>query len=384
MRRVYLDHQAATAPRAEVREAMLPFLTAEFGNPASLHQEGLRAREALEQARGQAAAFLAAGSADQVVFTSGGAEAINLVVKGVALASRSRGNHLVVSAVEHVNVLNAAAFLESQGFACTRVAVDASGRVDPEAVRAALTPQTILAAIQHANHEVGTVQPVAEIAQVTAELGVPLLVDATASGGWLPTRVAELGADFLVVSPHRFYGPKGVGILYRTRRARLASLLHGGPQEGGRRAGTENVAAIVGAGVACELAGREFARRQAHVGQLQQQLWEGLRAAGLVLNGPRPGPQRLYTNLNLSVPGLEGEALVLRCDLQGLALASGSSCLSKAVKISHVLQAIGLDHTRAQGSVLFSPGMDNTEEDIRWAVDTFSAAARFLREMSPA
>jgi cysteine desulfurase len=363
---------------------MLPFLTAEFGNPASLHQEGLRAREAREQARGQAAAFLGAGSADQVVFTSGGAEAINLVVKGVALASRSRGNHLVVSAVEHVNVLNAAAFLESQGFACTRVAVDASGRVDPEAVRAALTPQTILAAIQHANHEVGTVQPVAEIAQVTAALGVPLLVDATASGGWLPTRVAELGADFLVVSPHRFYGPKGVGILYRTRRARMASLLHGGPQEGGRRAGTENVAAIVGAGVACELAGREFARRQAHVGQLQQQLWEGLRAPGLVLNGPRPGPQRLYTNLNLSVPGLEGEALVLRCDLKGLALASGSSCLSKAVKISHVLQAIGLDHARAQGSVLFSPGMDNTEEDIRWAVDTFSAAARFLREMSPA
>ncbi len=383
MRRVYLDHQATTALRAEVREAMLPWLTAEFGNPASLHREGLRAREALEQARGQAAAFLAAGSADQVVFTSGGAEAINLAVKGVAYASRSRGNHLVVSAVEHVNVLNTVAFLESQGFACTRVAVDATGRVDPEAVRAALTPQTILAAIQHANHEVGTVQPVAEIAQVTAEAGVPLLVDATASGGWLPTRVAELGADFLVVSPHRFYGPKGVGILYRTRRARMASLLHGGPQEGGRRAGTENVAAIVGAGVAGELAGREFARRQAHVGQLQQQLWEGLRAAGLVLNGPQLGPQRLYTNLNLSVPGLEGEALVLRCDLQGLALASGSSCLSKAVKISHVLQAIGLDHPRAQGSVLFSPGMDNTEEEIRWAVDTFSAAARFLRQMSP-
>ncbi len=386
MRQVYLDHQAATPLLPEVFEAMRPYFTEAFGNPSSLHQHGLRARDAMNQARAQLARFIRAESPEEIFFVSDGQEAANLAVKGVAYANQRKGNHIVAAETEHPAVLNSIEFLEKQGFACTRVKVDREGFVKPGDVEAALTDQTILVAVHCANHDIGTVQPIAEIGAIAARRGVPLYVDAEAAAGWAPIDVQAMNASLLSFSPHKFYGPKGVGVLYRHKRARLVSILHGGVQEGGRRAGVENVPAIVGAGLAAEIAARELPARSAHTARLQQRLWQGLQAAVpfLKLNGPPPGPNRLPTNLNLSAEFIEGEGQLLLCDMNGIAVASGSSCVSKSLKISHVLAAIGLDHALAQGNLILSLGKDNTEEEIDYVVETFAnkVVAR-LRSMSP-
>jgi cysteine desulfurase len=386
MRHVYLDHQASTPVLPEVFEAMKPYFTEAFGNPASLHQHGLRAREAMNQARTQVAAFLHAESPEEIFFVSDGQEAANLAIKGVAYANQRKGNHLVVSETEHPSVLNSVEFLEKQGFACTRVKVDNQGRVAPEAVAAAITDRTILIAVHYVNHDIGTIEPVAAIGQIALQHGVPFYVDAEAAAGWLPIDVQAMGASLLSFSPHKLYGPKGVGVLYRHKRARLVSILHGGVQEGGRRAGVENVAGIVGAGLAVELAGRDLPQRIEHTARLQRRLWEGLRAAVpcLRLNGPEPGPARVTTNLNLSTEFIEGEGQLLLCDMHGIAVASGSSCVSKSLKISHVLAAIGLDHALAQGNLILSLGKDNTDEEIDYVVETFAGkVVPKLRAMSP-
>jgi len=386
MRHVYLDHQASTPVLPEVFEAMRPYFTEAFGNPSSLHQHGLRARDALAAARRQIAAFIGAESPEEIYFTSDGQESANLAIKGVAYANQRKGNHLVVSATEHPSVLQSVEFLEKQGFTCTRVKVDGQGLVNPADVAAALTDQTILVAVHHANHDIGAIQPIAEIARLTNAAGVPFYVDADASAGWLPINVREMGASLLSFSPHRFYGPKGVGVLYRHKRARLVSILHGGMQEGGRRAGVENVPAIVGAGVAAEIAARELPSRMAHTARLQRRLWEGIRqrVPCVRLNGPDLGPLRLPNNLNLSAEFIEGEGQLLLCDMNGIAVASGSSCVSKSLKISHVLEAIGLDHALAQGNLILTLGRDNTEEEMDYVVETYATkvVAR-LRAMSP-
>ena len=293
MRHVYLDHQAATPVLPEVLEAMNPFFAGAFGNPSSLHHHGLLARDALATARAQIAAFIHAESPDEIIFTSDGTESANLAVKGTAAAHQRNGNHIVISATEHPAVIASAEFLESRGFTCTRVKVDARGAVDPDDVRSALTDKTILIAVHHVNHEIGTLQPVREIGALARERGIPFYVDAEAGAGWLPVDVADWGASLVSFSPHRFYGPKGVGVLYQNRRAPLAPILHGGGQENGRRAGVENVPAIVGAGLAAEIAARELAQRRAHCARLQRRLWDGLRARipRLKLNGPEPGPE---------------------------------------------------------------------------------------------
>jgi cysteine desulfurase len=383
---VYLDYQAATPVRPEVFEAMRPYFTEAFGNPSSLHQRGLQAKEALAVARARVAAFLNAESAEEIFFTSDGQESANLAVKGVAYANQRKGNHIVASEIEHPAVLNSLEFLEKQGFACTRVKVDARGFINPADIRAAITERTILIAAHHVNHDIGTIQPVAEIGRVAAEAGVPLYVDAEASAGWLPLDVRALGASLVSFSPHKFYGPKGVGVLYRHKRARLVSIFHGGVQEGGRRAGVENVPAIVGAGLAADIAVRELPARLTHTAALQQRLWEGLQARipCLRLNGPEPGPGRVSTNLNVSAEFIEGEGQLLLCDLHGIAVASGSSCVSKSLKISHVLAAIGLDHALAQGNLIMSWGMENTEADIDYMVETYATkVVERLRAMSP-
>lgn len=384
-RDVYFDHQAATPVLPEVLEAMRPFFNEAFGSPASLHRRGLQARDALAKARAQVAALIHAESPEEIIFTSGATEAANLAVKGAAYANQRHGKHLVVSAIEHPAVLNSIEFLETQGFTCTRVKVDAEGWVDPEAVRAALTDETILICMHHANHEIGTIEPIREIANVADERGIPLFVDASASGGWLPVDVQALGASLLSLAPHRFYGPKGAGVLYRHRRARLTSLIHGGVQEGGRRAGIENIPAIVGAGAATEIAGRELAQRAEHTRKLQSLLWDGLkpRVPHLKLNGPEPGGKRLSTNLNFSTEFVEGEGLALLCDTQGIAVASGAACVSKALKGSPVLAAIGLEHSLAQANILLSLGRDNTEADIAYFLETFPKLVAKLRGMSP-
>jgi cysteine desulfurase len=385
MRQVYLDHLSATPLLPEAFEAMKPFFLEAFGNASSLHQHGLRVRDALARARTQIGALVNAESAEDVFFTSCGTEAVNLAVKGVAYANRRRGTHIVWSEVEHPAVMNSVEFLEKEGFTHTKVPVDVSGRIRVDALREAITEKTTLICVQLANHDIGTIQPVAEVGQIAAEKGIPLFVDANSAAGWLPIDVQKLGASLMSLSPHRFYGPKGVGVLYRSRRARLVSILHGGVQEGGRRAGTENVPAIVGAGVAAEVALREMPARIAHVGRLQRRLWEGLRTRipYIKLNGPEPGPERIGNNLNISTEFIEGEGQLLLLDLNGIAVASGSSCVSKSLKISHVLAAIGLDHALAQGNLILTLGKDNTDEEIDYVVDSFARIVDKLRGMSP-
>jgi len=385
MRRVFLDHQSTTPVLPEVVEAMRPFFTEAFGSPASLHQLGLRARDALAKAREQSAALINAASPEEIIFTSGGTESANLAVKGTAFANQRRGNHIVVTEIEHPSILNSVEFLQKHGFTCTKVKVDAEGRVDPEAVQAAISDRTILVCVHHVNHDIGTIEPIREVSAITAEKGIPLFVDAVASGGWLPVDVQALGIALLSVAPHRFYGPKGVGLLYRHRRARLTNVIHGGVQEGGLRAGTENVPAIVGAGVAADAAVREMPRRIARAAALQRRLWNGIKAGvtHVQLNGPEPGQKRISTNLNVSVEFIEGEGLALMLDVNGIAAASGPSCINKSLKIPPVLAAIGLDHGLAQGNILLSLGKDNTEKEIDYVIETFAKVVVKLRAMSP-
>lgn len=385
MRNVYLDHQAATPVLTEVFDAMRPYFTEHYGNASSLHQHGLRVRDALKTARRQMADLIHAESEEEIFFTSDGTESANLAIKGVAYANERKGKHLVISATEHPSVVNSVEFLEKQGWTCTRVPVDPEGRLDLPALKAAITPQTVLVAVHHVNHDIGTIQPIREVGIACAERGVPLYVDCEASAGWLPIDVQEFGAALVSFSPHRFYGPKGVGVLYRNKRARIVSILHGGVQEGGRRAGTENIPAIVGSGVAAQIAQRDLSSRLSHVAALQARLWKGLESSipYIKLNGPRPGPERAPNNLNISTEFIEGEGQLLLCDLSGIAVASGSSCVSKSLKISHVLSAIGLDHALAQGNLIITLGKDNSVEDVDYVVETFSRIVLKLRSMSP-
>lgn len=385
MRQVFLDHQSATPVLPEVFEAMRPYFAEHFGNASSLHRHGLVVREAMDKARAQVAAMIHAESPENILFTSCGTEAVNFAVKGTAYANQRIGNHIVLTEIEHPATLHSVEFLEKQGFTSTRVKVDGDGVVSPAAIEEALTDKTILVCVQCANHDIGTIEPVTEIGRIAAARGIPLFVDAVAAAGWMDIDVQAVGASLLALSPHRYYGPKGVGVLYRQRQARLVSLLHGGAQEGGRRAGTENVPAIVGAGVASEIAARELPARMARTRTLQERLWNALRAQVpfIRLNGPEPGSNRLSTNLNVSVEFVEGEGLLLSLDMRGVAVASGTSCASKALKVSHVLSAIGVDHLLARGSIIMTLGKDHSEEDIDYAVESLAAVTEKLRAMSP-
>jgi cysteine desulfurase len=369
----------------EVLEAMRPWFADSFGNPSSLHGHGLRARDAMAKARAQVAALIKAESPDDIIFTSDGTESANLAIKGAACANRRRGNHIVTSTIEHPSVMQSIEFLTQEGFTRTMVDVDAEGRLKPEDVRAAITDQTILIAIQHVNHDLGTIEPVREIGAIAGERGIPVYVDAEASAGWMPIDVRELGAGLLSFSPHKFSGPKGVGVLYRHKRARVSPILHGGAQEGGRRAGVENIPAIVGAGVAAEIAARDLAARAAQVATLQQRLWAGLKARVpyLKLNGPAPGRGRIGTSLNISVEFVEGEGLVLMLDMAGIAIGGNTSCVTKESKTSHVLRAIGVPEALAQGTVLLSLGRENAGEEIDQVIEAFAKAVVKLRAMSP-
>ncbi len=385
MRQVYFDHQSATPAAPEVLAAMQPFLTEAFGNPSSLHQHGLRARDAIATAREQIAALVHAESPEEIIFTSDGTESANLAIQGGARANQRRGNHLIVSRIEHPAVLRSVEFLQSQGFACAQVGVDACGLIDPEEVRAAITDKTILISMHHVNHEIGVIEPIRQIAALAAERGIVFYADAEMSAGWMEIDVQALGVGLLSFSVNRFYGPKGLGVLYRNRRTRLAPILHGGAQEGGYRAGVENVAAIVGAGKAAEIALREMPRRAAHCAGLQQRLWAALKSkiSHIKLNGPVPGPGRMPTNLNFSTEFIEGEGQMLLCDMQGIAVSSGSSCVGKSLKNSHVLEAIGIEPLLAKGSLIISLGGENSVEDVDYFVETFVKVVAKLRAMSP-
>ncbi len=383
--RVSFDQQAGTAALPEVVAAMEPFWRREIGLPAALHQGGQPARAALAAAREQMARLLGAESPENVFFTGNGTEAVNLAIKGTAWANLRRGRHVVTTTIEHPATANSLKFLETQGFEVTRVAVDEMGRIDPEAVVAALRPETVLVAVHHANHDIGTIQPIEVLGPMIAERGIPLFVDAIASAGWQAIDVQRWEASLVAVSPHRFHGPKGVGVLYRNRRARLASLIHGGDQEQGFRAGTENVPAIVGAGVAAAMAVERRAERAAHAGAIQRAVWDGIR--GTVshshLNGPMPGPERLPSNLNIAVEFVEGEGLALALDLKGFAIGAGAACVTKNLRVPPVLAAIGCPEERALGAILLSFSADNTLEEATQFLEVFPKVVHRLRSLSP-
>lgn len=385
MRRIFFDYQAGTPVRSEVFEAMRPWFTEHFGSTSSFHQQGLLARQALIDARTQVAQFVNAEAPESIIFTSGGTEAVNLAIKGAALAGRRLGNHIVSTAAEHPAVSGSLAWLETQGFQITKVGVQGDGCIDPAAIQSALTDETILICVHHSNFDLGTIQPVKEIAAIAAERGIPVFVDANFSAGWLPIDVQALGIQLLSLSPSRFYGPKGVGMVYRHRRTPAQNILHGGVQEDGRRPGSENIPGIVGTGVAAMLAQKELAQRASHVQSLQQKLWEGLTKSvtDLTFNGPPPGPLRHPANLHFSLAGLEGEAVVLRCDLKGIALHSGTACATKSLKTSPALAAIGQSPSLAKGALLLTLGQENTEEDVQQFLEIFPGVVSELRAMMP-
>jgi cysteine desulfurase len=382
MRQAYLDHLAATPLDPRVLEAMLPFLKETFGNPQSLHSYGQAALAAVDEARESVAGLLNA-SPEEVYFTASGSEANNFALKGLALANRERGTHVVVSAVEHHSVLHSAKSLEKQGFRTTLVRVDAAGRVDPAEVAQALAKDTCLVSVMTANGEVGTIEPVAEIARLCREKNVLFHTDAVAAAGSIPLDVKALGVDALSLAGDQFYGPKGSAALFVRKGVRILPLIDGGIQEGGRRAGTENVAGIVGLGRAAALAGAEMPERSARLSRVRDHLIDGLPAKveHVVLTGHRT--ERLPHQASFCIRFVEGEGMLLNLDMKGIAVSSGSACTSKALKASHVLLAMGLDHALAQGSLVFGLIDSTSREDIDYFLEVFPPIVERLRNMSP-
>ncbi|MBI4304346.1 MAG: cysteine desulfurase [Chloroflexi bacterium] len=382
MRKVYLDNASTTPLLPEVRESMRPYLGEHFGNPSCLHEWGDASREALEAAREQVAQLIGA-SAEDIIFTGSGTESNNFAVKGLALAQQAKGKHIVVSAVEHFSVLYSARTLEKWGFELTEVPVDKYGVVDPEDVRKSIRKDTILVSIMHANGEVGTIEPIKEISRITKEKGVVFHTDAVATAGTIPVNVKELGVDVLSLAGNQFYGPKGVGALWVRKGVRILPLLDGGVQEGGRRPGTENVPAIVGLGKAAELAARDMTGRVEHLTRLRARLLAELPAKieRVVVTGHPEN--RIPGNASFCVEFIEGESMLMLLNMQGVGVTSGSACTSRALKASHVLIAMGLDHAIAQGSLLFSFGVDNTPEDVDYVLEVLPPIVDRLRQMSP-
>ena len=382
MKKVYLDHAATTPLLPEVREVMLPYMKEAFGNPSCLHDWGDAAREAMETARTQVAQLIGA-NAEEIIFTGSGTESNNFAIKGLALAQQKKGKHIVVSAIEHFSVLHSAKTLEKWGFELSTVPVDKYGLVDPDDVRKSLRKDTILVSIMHANGEVGTIEPIPEIARITRESNAVFHTDAVATAGTIPTDVKELGADALSLAGNQFYGPKGVGALWVRKGVRIIPLLDGGVQEGGRRAGTENIPAIAGLGKAAELAKANLTARMEHLTQLRNRLLTKLPANvdHTVVTGPLQN--RLPGNASFCVEFIEGESMLMLLNSQGVAVTSGSACTSKALKASHVLISMGLSHEIAQGSLLFSLGIDNTPQDIDHVLKVLPSIVDRLRQMSP-
>ena len=366
-RTVYLDYASTTPLDPRVAEAMQPFFGERFGNPSSVHAFGQSARQAVDAARETLARAVGARDPEEIVFTSGATEADNFALIGAAYAGEARGRHLVVSAVEHHAVLEPARFLESRGFELTVVPVDGMGRVDPDAVRRAIRPQTVLVSVMHSNNEIGTLQPVAEIGRITREAGVILHCDAAQSLGIVPVDVQTLDVDLLSLSAHKRYGPKGVGALYIRKGTPLVRLIHGGAQEGNRRAGTLNVPGIVGFAAAVRLALDEMGTEAARLRALRDRMIAGLLALdGARLNGHPT--ERLPGNVNVSFRGADSESLLLALDLQGVAASSGSACTSGSLEPSHVLAAIGLDAETAAGTLRFSLGRWTTAEEVDYVL----------------
>lgn len=382
-RKIYLDNNSTTPVHPDVSGAMLPYFEEIYGNASSIHGFGQQARKAIDEAREKVAEFIGA-KPEEIVFTSGGTESDNLAVKGAAYANEKRGRHIITSSIEHHAVLNTCKYLEERGFEVTYLPVDRYGLIDPVEVRKAIRPgQTVLVSIMHANNEVGTIEPVAEMGKITAENKIIFHTDAVQSIGKIPVNVDELNVDLLSLSGHKIYGPKGIGALYIRKGTRIEPLIYGGHHEKNRRAGTENVPAIVGLGKAIEIAGNSMKEESAHMSALCNKLFTGLnrKIERIFLNGHPE--RRLPNTLNVSFKFIEGESIILNLDMKGIAVSSGSACTSGSLEPSHVLKAMGVDAALAQGSIRFSFGKDNTEGDVDYLIEVLPEIVERLRKMSP-
>lgn len=382
MRKVYLDNAATTALSPRVLEAMLPYFTQYYGNPSSVHAFGREAKQGLDKARDQVAKALYCDPSE-VIFTGCGTESDNTVLLGVAQRYGDKGKHIITTNVEHHAILHTCEYLEKQGYSVTYLPVDQDGLVTAEQVAAAIRPDTILVSIMFANNEVGTIMPIQEIGAVCKEKGVLFHTDAVQAVGHIPVDVQAMHIDMLSLSAHKFHGPKGVGALYCRKGIRLPSYIMGGAQERGRRAGTENVAGIVGLGAAIQLATEQLEENRAKMTALRDRLMTGIQAriSEVKLNGHPTN--RLSNNVNFSFKYIEGESILLMLDMNGIAASSGSACTSGSLDPSHVLLALGLPHEIAHGSVRLTLGDETTEEDIDYTIDVLEKTVARLRAMSP-
>jgi cysteine desulfurase len=380
MNRIYLDHAATTPVSRTVLEAMLPFFSDCAGNASAVYATGREARKAVEQARRETAAAIGAEPAE-ILFTAGGSESDNLAVKGTAFALKDKGRHIITTSIEHPAVMNTCRWLQTQGFEVTYIAPDGEGRIGPEKVRNAVRGDTILISVMAANNEIGTLEPVEEIGRIAAEKGIVFHTDAVQAVGAVPVDVNRWHADLLSLSAHKFNGPKGAGALYVRKGTRLDPLISGGQQERGLRAGTENVPGIVGLGKAVTEAVKELGNNAEKTAALRNLLTEGILSSvpDAFLNGPKDG--RLPNNCSIRFGRIDGEALLLRLDLAGIAASSGSACTAGSQEISHVLRAIGLSEEEAKGSLRLTVGSENTEEEIAETVRTIKAIVEDLRTM---
>lgn len=380
--KIYMDNAATTPLKREVLDAMMPYLTEEYGNASSIYATGRDARSALDEARQTAADALGA-KANEIYFTSCGSEADNWAIKGVAYAHQNRGKHIISTQIEHHAVLHTLQYLEKQGFEVTYLPVDEYGLISLDDLKGAIRADTILITIMFANNEIGTIEPIKEIAQIAHEHKIIFHTDAVQAVGHVPIDVKDLGVDLLSLSAHKIYGPKGVGALYIKNGVKLDTFMHGGAQERGRRAGTENVAGIVGLAKALELATADLEQNIAHLTSLRDRLIDGVQKQipFCRLNGHPT--KRLCNNVNFSFQYIEGESLLLMLDMKGVAASSGSACTSGSLDPSHVLLAIGLPHEIAHGSLRLSIGDFTTEEDVDYVLEVLGPIVQRLREMSP-
>lgn len=379
---VYMDYNATTPTDERVLEEMLPFFKDIYGNPSSIYSLAQRAKKAIDEAREKLATLLNADP-KEIIFTSGGTEADNWAIKGIAYANQDRGKHIITSQIEHHAVLNTCKFLEKQGFRVTYLPVDRYGVVDLDVLKQSITPETILISIMFANNEVGTIQPIKEIAEIAKKQGIYFHTDAVQAVGKIAVDVEELGVDLLSLSAHKFYGPKGIGALYVRRGVKIVPLLHGGEQERGRRAGTENVPGIVGLGKAAEIAGKEMEEEERRVKILRDKLEKKLveKIPEIIVNGH---PQkRLYNTLSICVKYVEGESMLINLDKEGICASSGSACTSSSLEPSHVLLAMGIPPEIAHGSLRFSLGKFNGEADVEKVSEVLPKIVEDLRKISP-
>ncbi len=379
---IYLDHSATTPVKTEVIEAMMPYFNPKYGNPSSIYSIGRDSKKAIEEARETVAKAIGA-KPREIFFTGSGTEADNWAIKGVAYANRQKGKHIITTAIEHHAVLHTCQYLEREGFEVTYLPVDIDGLVSPEQVKAAIRPDTILISIMFANNEIGTIQPIAEIGKITKEKDIIFHTDAVQALGNVNISVKDMNIDMLSMSAHKFYGPKGVGALYVNKGVKLSYFIHGGAQERGRRAGTENVPAIVGMARALEIAVANTERYNKKLTALRDRTIREIEETipFVKLNGHKT--KRLPGNVNFSFDFIEGESLLLLLDMKGIAASSGSACTSGSLDPSHVLLALGLPHETAHGSLRITFGEDNTDADVDYLMKVLPGIVQRLREMSP-